>query len=98
MIIEPRTSRHRYGFSTTGKLHKIYKQQVGIRSNRGTWSHCGTTGLHNLQNDGLETEKYDRCKTCFGIKKKPPVTLLTTLRKNDPDRLSWIQRMGIPIR
>lgn len=94
-----RTTRHRFGFSTTGKLHKIHKNQVGIRTvlGRSSYSQCGSTSLENLQNGDLDTGNYDLCKSCFKLKKKPPTSLKQILRKSEPDRLNWFERMGIPI-
>ena len=96
--MEERRTRHRYGFSTTGKLHKIYKGQVGTRSNRSTYSQCGMTSLHNYQYGDLVIENHNFCRLCFRTKAKSnPKTLLQKLRSNDSDRLNWIQRMGISI-
>lgn len=95
-----RTKEDRFGFSNTGKLHKIHKTQIGTRSafGRSSWSACGSTSLENLQNGNLDTGKYDLCKSCFKLKKKAPTSLRQSLRKNEPDRLNWFERMGIPIR
>ncbi len=95
-----RNEDHRYGFSTTQKLHKIYRNQVGTRSNgRSTYAQCGTTSLENLQYGDLNVENHNYCRLCFRTKaKKNPKTLKQKLRMNEPDRLNWIERMGIGIK
>lgn len=94
-------NRKYFGFSKTGKLHKIHQyhqQRDGRYASRYPPSHCQTTSLVNLQNDDLVIENHDFCRICFkDIAKDNPKTLKQILRKNDSDRMSWLSRMGLDV-
>lgn len=91
MMVERRENTMRYGFSGTGKLHKVL-------SGNGKHSMCGLAYINNPTEElSLPTEYFDRCSKCFRIPKNERKEFKPIKETVDPDLINWCLRVGIKI-
>jgi len=90
-IVMPGRNTMRYGFSGTGKLHKVLEGD-------GHHSLCGLAYINRpVEEISLPPEYFDRCSKCFNIPKEERKEFKPVKDIIDDELANWCLRVGLKI-